>query len=224
MNVRAGNKKAECQKIDALELWCWRRLLRVPWTSRKSNQLILKEINPEYSLEGLMLKLKLQYFGHLIQRVDALEKTLMLGKIEGQRWRDDRGWDGWMASPTQWTLVWADSRRWWRTGKPSVLQSMRLQRVRHDCATEQQHICVIQMDVVVVKSLSHVQIFVTPWTVAHQFPLSMGFPRQEYWSVLPFPSPGDLPNPGIRPTSPALADRFFTTELPGKLRYMDVIA
>ena len=80
------------------------------------------------------------------------------------------------------------------------------------------------MDVVVVKSLSHVQIFVTPWTVFHQFPLSMGFPRQEYWSGLPFPSPGDLPNPGIRPASPALADRFFTTELPGKPRYMDVIA
>ena len=80
------------------------------------------------------------------------------------------------------------------------------------------------MNVVVVKSLSRVQIFVTPWTVAHQFPLFMGFPRQEYWSGLPFPSPGDLPNPGIRPASPTLADRFFTTELPGKPHYMDVIA
>ena len=79
--------KAECRKIDALELWCWRRLLRVPWTTRKSNQSILKEINPEYSLEGLMLKLKLQYFGHLMQRADSLEKTLMLGKIEGRRRR-----------------------------------------------------------------------------------------------------------------------------------------
>ena len=80
-------KKAECQRIDAFELWCWRRLLRVPWTARRSNQVILKEINPEYSLEGLMLKLKLQYFGHLMQRTDSLEKTLMLGKLEGRRRR-----------------------------------------------------------------------------------------------------------------------------------------
>ena len=80
-------KKAECQKIDAFELWCWRRLLRVPWTARGSNQPILKEINPEYSLEGLMLKLKMQYFGHLMQRTDSLEKTLMLGKLEGRRRR-----------------------------------------------------------------------------------------------------------------------------------------
>ena len=82
-------KKAEHQRIDAFELWCWRRLLRVPWTARRSNQSVLKEINLEYSLEGLMLKLKLQYFGHLIWRTDSLEKTLMLGKIEGRR---RRGW------------------------------------------------------------------------------------------------------------------------------------
>ena len=80
-------KKAECQRIDALELWCWRRLLLVPWTSRKSNQSILKEIGPGISLEGMMLKLKLQYFGHLMRRVDSLEKTLMLGGIEGRRRR-----------------------------------------------------------------------------------------------------------------------------------------
>ena len=84
-------KKAEHQRIDAFELWCWRRLLRVPWTARRLNQSILKEISPEYSLEGLMLKLKLQYFGHLMQRTDSLEKTLMLGKTEGKRRRDDRG-------------------------------------------------------------------------------------------------------------------------------------
>ena len=78
-------KKAECQRIDTFELWCWRRLLRVPWTARRSNQSMLKEISPEYSLGGLMLKLKLQYFGHLIQRADSLEKTLMLGKTEGKR-------------------------------------------------------------------------------------------------------------------------------------------
>ena len=80
-------EKAESQRIDAFELWCWRRLLRVPWTARKSSQSILKEISPEYSLEGLMLKLKLQYFGHLLQRADSFEKTLMLGKIEYRRRR-----------------------------------------------------------------------------------------------------------------------------------------
>ena len=82
-------KKTECQRIDAFELWCWRRLLTVPWTARRSNQSILKEISPEYSLEGLMLRLKLQHFGHLMQRTDSLERTLMLGKIEGRR--DNRG-------------------------------------------------------------------------------------------------------------------------------------
>ena len=97
-------KKAEHRRIDAFEVWCWRRLLRVPWTARRSNQSILKEISPGYSLEGLMLKLKLQYFGHLMQRTDSFEKTLMLGKIEGRRRRqDDRELDGWMASLTQWT-------------------------------------------------------------------------------------------------------------------------
>ena len=88
-------KKAECQRIDAFELWCWRRLLRVPWTARRSNQSIRKEISPEYSLEGLMLKLKLQYFDHMMQRTDSLEKTVMLGKIEGRR-RRGRQRMGWL--------------------------------------------------------------------------------------------------------------------------------
>ena len=96
-------KKAECQIIDAFELWSWRRLLRVPWTARRSNQSILKEISPEYSLEEMMLKLKLQYFGHLMQRADSSEKTLMVGKIEGRRRRGERRQDGWMASLIQWT-------------------------------------------------------------------------------------------------------------------------
>ena len=91
-------KKAECQRIDCFEVCCWRRILRVPWTARRSNQSILNEINPEHSLEGLMLKLKLQYFGHLIQKADSLEKTLMLGKTEGRRRWDDRGQDSWMTS------------------------------------------------------------------------------------------------------------------------------
>ena len=87
MDVRVGLKKAERRRIDAFELWCWRRLLKVPWTARRSDQSILKEISPEYSLEGLMLKLKFQYFGHLMRRTDSFEKTLMLGKIEGGRRR-----------------------------------------------------------------------------------------------------------------------------------------
>ena len=127
-------KKAECQRIDAFELWCWKRLLRVPWTARRSNQSILKEISPEYSLEGLMLKL--QYFGHLMWRANSLEKTLMLGKIEGKREGGGRGWDGWMASSTQWVWVWVNSRSWWWTGRPGMLQFMGLQRVGHDWETE----------------------------------------------------------------------------------------
>ena len=97
-------KKAEHWRTDTFELWCWRRLLRVPWTARRSNQSILKDISPGCSLEGLMLKLKLQYFGHLMWRVDSLEKTLMLGGIGDRRRRGDRGWDGWMASPTRWNM------------------------------------------------------------------------------------------------------------------------
>ena len=129
-------RKVEHQRIDAFELWCWRRLLRVPWTARRSNQPILNKVSSRYSLEGLMLKLKLQYFGHLMGRTDSLEKTLMLGKIEGMKRRGNRGWDGWMASPTQWTMVWVDSGSWWWTGRPGVLWFMGSQRVRHDWATE----------------------------------------------------------------------------------------
>ena len=95
-------KKAECRRIDAFELWYWRRLLRVPWTARRSNKSILKEISPEYSLEGLMLKLKLQYFGQLMQRADSFEKTLTLGKIEGRRRRGQQRMRWLVASPTQW--------------------------------------------------------------------------------------------------------------------------
>ena len=125
-------KKAQHWRIGAFELWCWRRLLRVPWTTRRSNQSILKEISPEYSLEELMLKLKLQYFGLLTWRTYSFEKTLMLGKIEGRRrrmrWLDD------ITHPMD--INWASSRSWWWTGRPGVLQSMESQVVRHDFATE----------------------------------------------------------------------------------------
>ena len=104
-----------------------------------SNQSILKEINSKYLLKGLMLKLKLQYCGHLMWRADSLEKSLMLGKTEGRRRGGGRGWDGWMASLTQWTWVWANFMRQWRRGKPGMLQSMGSPRVIHDWATKQQH-------------------------------------------------------------------------------------
>ena len=129
-------KNAECWRIDAFQLWGFRRLLRVPLTTTSSNQSILKEISPGCSLEGLMLKLKLQFFGYLMQNVDSLEKTLMLGGTGGRRRRDNRGGDGWMASPTQWTWVWVNSGSWWWTCRPGVLWFMGSQRVRHDWVTE----------------------------------------------------------------------------------------
>ena len=134
--------KAERWRIDAFELWCWRRLLRVPWTARRSNQSILNAINPEYSLEGLILKLKFQYFGHLMGITDSLEKSQLSwcwGRLKaGGEW-DDRGWNGWMESPTQCTWVWAISGCQWWIGKPGLLQSMGLQRVRHNWATKLIH-------------------------------------------------------------------------------------
>ena len=136
MDVSWTIQKAECRRIDAFELWCWRRLLRIPWTARRSNQSILKEISPECSLKGLMLKLKLQYFGHLMWRADSLEKTLMLGGIEGQEEKgttEDEmvGWHHRLNGH-----VWVNSRSWWWTRRPGVQQSMGLQRVRHNWATE----------------------------------------------------------------------------------------
>ena len=115
-------------RIDAFELWCWRRLLGIPWTPRRSNESILKEISPGCSLEGLMLKLKLQSCGHQMPRADSFEKTLMLGNIEGRRRRGWQRWDGWMASPTQWTWVWVDSelvmdREVWRAAVHGAAKS-----------------------------------------------------------------------------------------------------
>ena len=116
------NKKAEHWRKDALKLWCWRRLLRVLWTARRSNQSNPKGSQPEYSLEGLMLKLKFRYFGHLMQMVDSLEKTLMLERLRAGGGGGNRGWECWMALLTQWTRIWANSGRQWRTGKAGVLR------------------------------------------------------------------------------------------------------
>ena len=112
-------KKAECQRIDAFELWCWRRLLRVPWTARRSNQSIRKEISPEYSLDGLMLKLKHQYCGPWCRELTHWKRPWCSARLKTEE-GDDREWDGSMASPTRWTWVWAGSGSWWWTGKPAV--------------------------------------------------------------------------------------------------------
>ena len=130
-------KKAKRRRIDAFELWCWRRFLRVPWTARRSSQPILKEISPGISLEGMTLKLKLQYFGHLMWRVDSLEKNSGAGRDWGQ---EEKGMIedemAGMASLTQWTWVWVNSERWWWTGRPGMLWFVESQIVGHDWATE----------------------------------------------------------------------------------------
>ena len=119
------------------KLWCWRRFLRVPWTARRSNQSILNEINPEYSLEGLMLKLKLQYFATWWEELTHWKRPWCWARLRAGE-EGDRGWDGWMASSTQRSWLWASSRRRWRTRKSFVLQPMGAQRVRYDLVTKQQ--------------------------------------------------------------------------------------
>ena len=128
-------KEAECQRIDAFELWCWRRLLRVLWTARRSNQSILNEISPEYSLEGLILKLKL-LLATWCEELTHWKRPWCWERLKAGEEGVDRGWDGWMASPTWWTWVWASSGSWWWTGKPGVLQFMGSQRVGQDWVTE----------------------------------------------------------------------------------------
>ena len=129
-------KKAECRRIDAFELWCGRRLLRVPWTARRSTQCILKEISPGCSLVGLTLKLKLQYFGHLTWRVDSLKKTLMPGKIEGWRRRGQQRMR-WLDGITDsMDMGWENSGSWWWIRRPGVLRFMGSQRVGHDWVTK----------------------------------------------------------------------------------------
>ena len=121
-------KKAEYWRIDAFELWCW----RVPWTVRRSNQSILKEISPEYSLDGLMLKLKLQYFGNLREELTHMQRPWCWERLKAGGKGDDRGWDSGMASLTQCTWVWVNSRSWWWIGRPGILRFMGSQRVGHD--------------------------------------------------------------------------------------------
>ena len=127
-------RKAECQRSDAFELWCWRRLLRVPWTARISNQSILREISPEYSLEGLMLKMNT--LATWCKELTHRKRSWCWESLKARGERDNRGWDCWMASLIRWTWVWASSRSWWWRGKPGKLQSVGSQRIRHDWATE----------------------------------------------------------------------------------------
>ena len=129
-------KKAEHWRIDGFELWCWRRLLRVPWTPRKSNQSILKDISPECSLEGLMLKLKPNTLATWCEELTHLKRPWCWEGLRAGREWDDRGWGGWMASLTQWRWVWVNSGNWWWTGRTGVLWSIGSQRVGHDWATE----------------------------------------------------------------------------------------
>ena len=129
-------KKAEHGRIDAFELWCWRRLLRVPWTARRSNQAILKEISPEYSLEGLIWSWNSNTLATWCQELTHLKRPWGWERLRAGGEGDDRGWDGWTASLTQWTWVWVDSGSWWWTGRPGVLWFMGSQRVRHNWVTE----------------------------------------------------------------------------------------
>ena len=129
-------KKAECRRIDVFELWCWRRVLRVPWTPKRSNQSILKEISPEYSLEGLIWNWNSNTLATWWEELTHWKRPWSWERLKAGGERDDRGWDGWMASPTQWTWAWVDSGNQWWTGRPGVLQSMGSQTVRHNWATE----------------------------------------------------------------------------------------
>ena len=129
-------KKAECQRIDGFELWCWRKLLRVPWTARRANQSIINEISLEYSLKGLMMKLSSNTLATWYKELIHWKRSWCWERLKARGEGDDRGWDGWMASPIQCTWVWVDSESWWWTGRPCVLRFMGSERVGHNWATE----------------------------------------------------------------------------------------
>ena len=203
-------KKAECRRIDAFEQWCWRRLLRVPWTARRSNQSILKESSPGCSLERLMLKLKLQYFGHLMRRVDSLEKTLMLGGIgvRRRRGRQRMRWHHWLdGREFEWTpgvgdgqggLACCDS---WDCKESEMTERLNWTELK------------VKVKVLVVQlcpSLCNPVDCSPPGSSVY------GIPRQEHWSVLPFPSLGNLHEAGIKLRSPVSHADSLPSELPGQ--------
>ena len=190
-------KKAKCQRIDTFELWCWRRLLRVPWTAKRSNQSILNEISPGYSLEGLMLKLKLQYFGYLIWRADSFEKAPMLGKIEGRR---RRGWQRmrWLDGITNLDMSLSRLQELVMAGKPGVLQSMGLQRVRHNWMTELNWVLICYKAVISAEWMAPLKVYMGIWTAAGSDPAERAegsWPRWLLWVFsLIFPSPEPFPD------------------------------
>ena len=170
--------RAECQRINAFELWCWRRLLRVPWTARRSNQSILKEISPGCSLEGMILKLKLQYLATSGEELTHWKRLWCWEGLGAGGEGDNRGWDGWMVSLTRWTWVWVNSGSWWWTGRPGMLQFMGSQRVGHDWATELTELkghlvpMIIKQQLLITKPLMTEKWFTTQhtwlWSVAGQ--------------------------------------------------------
>ena len=226
-------KEAEHRRTDAFELWCWRRLLRVPWSARRSSQSILKEISPGCSLEGMMVKLKLQYFGHLMRRVDSLEKT-DAGRDWGQEEKgttedEMAGWHHWLdGHEFEWTLgdgdrqgglAWCDSWGCKESDETEWLNWTELILIMRQHMQKSPFLkpwiflplkglwwwwCLVAKSCLTLA---------TPWTVACQAPLPRGF---FYWSGLPFPSPGNLPKPGIEPGCSALQADSLPTELWGK--------